>query len=230
MNYQTLYNNIIDNRIKNTYNGYTEKHHIIPRSLGGTDEQDNLVDLTAREHFICHYLLAKMYPKESFEWYKMTLAFKMMKCSSMNNKRYFNSRLYEALRINFSLIMSKSQKGKNNSQYGKMWVCNVELKENKKINKLDPIPEGWIKGRNKWNVSPKRTREEINKSISNSLQGRKRSLKTKQKISTTLKGQESKIKGKKFYYDPQSVASGVFMYGCEPEGWMQGFRNKNAGL
>ena len=152
MNYQTLYNSIINNRTTNRYNGYTEKHHIIPRSLGGTNEQDNLVGLTAREHFICHYLLAKMYPKESVEWYKMNHAFMMMKCYSMNNERYFNSRLYEALKLNFSSAMSKSQTGTSNSQYGTMWICNIQSKENKKIPTSNPLPEGWVKGRNKWNT------------------------------------------------------------------------------
>lgn len=40
--------------------GYHEKHHIIPKSLGGSNSADNLVRLTAREHFICHILLTKM--------------------------------------------------------------------------------------------------------------------------------------------------------------------------
>jgi hypothetical protein len=39
---------------------YTEKHHIVPRCLGGNDTPDNLVRLTAREHFVCHVLLTKM--------------------------------------------------------------------------------------------------------------------------------------------------------------------------
>jgi len=39
---------------------YTEKHHIIPSSLGGTNDKNNLVKLTAKEHFICHLLLTKM--------------------------------------------------------------------------------------------------------------------------------------------------------------------------
>lgn len=37
-----------------------EKHHIIPRSLGGTNNKENIVKLTYREHFICHWLLTKM--------------------------------------------------------------------------------------------------------------------------------------------------------------------------
>jgi len=39
---------------------YTERHHIVPKSLGGNNLDSNLVSLTAREHFICHRLLVKM--------------------------------------------------------------------------------------------------------------------------------------------------------------------------
>lgn len=37
-----------------------------------------------------------------------------------------------------------------NSQFGTMWICNVDLQENKKIKKDEIIPSGWIAGRNKW--------------------------------------------------------------------------------
>ena len=40
--------------------GYYEKHHIVPRSMGGSNKKSNLVDLTAREHYVCHRLLTKM--------------------------------------------------------------------------------------------------------------------------------------------------------------------------
>jgi 5-methylcytosine-specific restriction endonuclease McrA len=39
---------------------YTENHHIIPKSLGGSNSKNNLVKLTAREHRLCHLLLPKM--------------------------------------------------------------------------------------------------------------------------------------------------------------------------
>lgn len=39
---------------------YYENHHIIPRSLGGTDTPENLVLLTSREHYFCHRLLTRM--------------------------------------------------------------------------------------------------------------------------------------------------------------------------
>ena len=35
--------------------GYTENHHIIPKCLGGSNLEENLVNLTAREHFVCHW-------------------------------------------------------------------------------------------------------------------------------------------------------------------------------
>ena len=37
---------------------YHERHHIVPRCLGGTDDEENLIDLFAREHFEAHRLLA----------------------------------------------------------------------------------------------------------------------------------------------------------------------------
>lgn len=37
---------------------YKERHHIVPKCIGGTNDKDNLIDLYAREHFIAHKLLA----------------------------------------------------------------------------------------------------------------------------------------------------------------------------
>jgi len=154
VNYKKLYDQIIEKRQKDPINeGYSEKHHIKPKSLGGSDNLDNLVELSAREHFLCHYLLAKMYKRGSFEWYKMNHAFMMMKSSSEEQKRYFNSRLYEALKSDFSSIMSFAQKGTKNSQHGTCWICHIDKQENKKVQKIDIeiwLNDGWVKGRSKW--------------------------------------------------------------------------------
>lgn len=147
MNYRKIYNKIIEYRKINPIQGYTERHHILPKSIGGTDDIDNIVSLTAREHFLCHYLLAKMYEPETLEWYKMNHAFMMMKASSSNQHRYFNSRLYSTLRSNMQIVMSDAQKGNKNSQYGTFWIYNEELKQNKKIPVNSKIPIGWKKGR-----------------------------------------------------------------------------------
>lgn len=52
MNYTKIYNLIIEKRKVVIPTGYVEEHHIIPRSLGGSDDKSNLVKLTAKEHFI----------------------------------------------------------------------------------------------------------------------------------------------------------------------------------
>jgi len=40
---------------------YYERHHILPRCHGGSNKKDNLVLLTAREHYIAHWLLWKIH-------------------------------------------------------------------------------------------------------------------------------------------------------------------------
>jgi len=146
MNYKKLYDEIIQSSKNKKIEGYAENHHIIPKSLGGDDNVNNLVRLGAREHFLCHYLLAKMYPKFSEEWFKMNNAFIIMKTRSADN-RYINSRLYESLRKNFSLVMARNQSGSKNSNFGTIWVHNKTTKENKKIKKHEILPEGWEIGR-----------------------------------------------------------------------------------
>ena len=61
MNYQRIYSDLIEFRKANAPDGYSEKHHIIPKSMGGSNSPDNLVRLTGREHFIAHRLLAKIH-------------------------------------------------------------------------------------------------------------------------------------------------------------------------
>lgn len=65
MNYQKIYSAFIaDRRTSEDTNallGYTERHHIVPRSLGGGDESENLIRLTPEDHFFAHLLLAKIH-------------------------------------------------------------------------------------------------------------------------------------------------------------------------
>ena len=148
LDYRKIYNNIISHRQTNLITeGYSERHHILPRSLGGLDEDTNLVRLTAREHFICHCLLAKMYKKYTFEWYKMNHSLLMMKSSSNKQTRYMNSYLYEQFRKNFSGVMREVQTGHSNSQYGTRWIHSLTERRSQKIPKEDPLPQGWEEGR-----------------------------------------------------------------------------------
>lgn len=139
MDYKKIYDKIISNRIQSPLddNEYGEYHHIIPLSIGGIDENSNVVKLSAREHFICHALLAEIYEKYSYEWYKMTHAFMMMKASNINQFRYFNSRLYESKKKEFSRLQSYNQSGVKNSQYGKVWIINKYDGTIRKVSKIE---------------------------------------------------------------------------------------------
>lgn len=146
MNYQEIYNRIVKRRLENPLETYTEKHHIIPKSLGGDNKKTNLVKLSAREHYICHLLLTKIY-NTGVAHDKMIYAFMMM-CNAKSGfqRRDFknNSRLYERRRIEHSQIMSRRM-FLENKKY--MWVYNPELKISKRVPKETKIESGWIKGR-----------------------------------------------------------------------------------
>ena len=93
MNYKRIHDQIIERAKGRILEGYKEKHHIIPKSLGG-GSGDNIVELTAREHFVIHWLLHLIYP----ESVSISRAFWLMCC--MKNKkqkqRYIpSSRIYE---------------------------------------------------------------------------------------------------------------------------------------
>ena len=115
--YRKWYNSIICTAQNRVLDCYTETHHILPKSLGGTDNLENLVKLTAREHFICHMLLVKFIEEKDRN--KMVRAVIMMKASNNLQDRYINSRLYEKMRIDFSREQSLKMSGKNNPYYGK---------------------------------------------------------------------------------------------------------------
>lgn len=143
MNYSEHYNKLIEKAKQRTLVEYKEVHHIIPRCMGGSDDKDNLVELTAREHFIAHLLLLKIHPNQ----YGLIKALNMMCCFNNIKQDRSMNRMYGWLKEKFSQEMSISQSGEGNSQHGTMWIHSLELKESKKIPKGDVIPEGWLKGR-----------------------------------------------------------------------------------
>lgn len=146
MNYRKIYFKLIKNRRENHPNNcYIENHHIIPKSLGGKDLKTNLVLLTAKEHFIVHYLLTKMFSNKTKKA-KMIMAFSLMLLKSENQKRYrFTSRQFQYLRELHSNSIKILQGGTKNSQYGKVWITDGV--NNKSISSKNEIPNGWVKGR-----------------------------------------------------------------------------------
>ena len=97
MNYTKLYRLIIErSECRDIKNDYYEKHHIVPRCLGGNDSADNIAILTAREHYVVHQILMKMYPDNK----KLIYAANMMTVHDTNNRSC--NRRYEWIRRKFS--------------------------------------------------------------------------------------------------------------------------------
>jgi hypothetical protein len=96
MNYETIYDNIINKaKDRNALKGgdiILESHHIIPKACGGTNDKDNLVNLTTREHYIVHVLLSKIYKETEYQ-HKMIRAAFLMSRGKVNN-----SRMYERIK------------------------------------------------------------------------------------------------------------------------------------
>jgi hypothetical protein len=111
--YTTWYNNIIQRAKTRQLTGYKERHHIIPQSLGGTNQKENLVKLTAKEHFVCHLLLTKITSGQYKE--KMIYAAWMMaNQENQNQQRYkITGKTYQSLRQAFSRAKSVHTKTNN---------------------------------------------------------------------------------------------------------------------
>lgn len=125
--YKKYYDNIIfkaklENRKKyktnNVKYSYYELHHILPKSMGGSNDKENLVLLTSREHYICHLLLARCV---TFDY-----VYKMIHALARFQKYAETSRKYEL----FSVTMKKFSKGNLNKSFGKMW-CYMKEDNNK---------------------------------------------------------------------------------------------------
>jgi hypothetical protein len=127
--YSKIYFAITSNAKQRITEGYTELHHIMPQSMGGRNDKDNLVELTAREHFICHWLLVKM--TEGEDRSKMLYALNGMKAENKYQQRYhtqITSRVYEKYRIEHAENHSKRMKGRPAWNKGRK-LEGIELEE-----------------------------------------------------------------------------------------------------
>ena len=177
--YTIWYYKIISAARGRTVNGYIERHHIIPKSMGGDNSSTNLVKLTAREHFICHRLLTKMVtgiPKR-----KMLQAVWCFTRSSNNQSRHIiNSRTYGIIREELSKTLSLERKGI-------MHKGRKFIKRNSWVRGVTHSEETKAKMRESWKSRPPRTQEHKD-AIATAGLGRKASEETKRKMSETRKG------------------------------------------
>lgn len=112
MKYKIIYDSIIQKaknleehreKLKKTKLGYYERHHIIPKCMGGDNSKENLVLLTYREHFLCHWLLVKINRDSNIKVRsRLANAFRRMcQHNGKNKNRRYTSKMYDVARKNW---------------------------------------------------------------------------------------------------------------------------------
>jgi hypothetical protein len=132
--YSKWYNNLIHKaQLRGSIQGYKETHHIIPRSFGGDNIKSNVVQLTAREHYIAHALLWKM-KFEGIYGSKMAFAFNTFinkmttKERGINHTYTVSSRIYETFRKHYSQMLKEKY-----AREGGTWVGRKHTEESKRL-------------------------------------------------------------------------------------------------
>lgn len=140
MDCQRIYTQLIERAQNRTLKGYTEKHHIIPKCLGGNNDKENLVELTAREHFLCHRLLCEIHPNNPKLWYAlflMAIGKQSIKCEYK-----LDSRSYERLRLEF-IQNIKGKKKPNGFGKGRVFSSiHIENMSKAKLGVKKPLGTG----------------------------------------------------------------------------------------
>lgn len=195
MNYKKIHDSIIlIARSRGIISGYTEAHHVIPKSMGGGNGKDNLVHLSAKEHYIVHWLLFKIHRNKSmaFAWYRMThgkdSVFRYKSSSfeyARRAKANATSELFSGKKLSAELKakLSAAKLGKTYKDLGREKSplagrkCSVEHVEKMRASNV---------GR-KHSDATKAILSEKRKGALNPIFGKKTSDETKRKISDALK-------------------------------------------
>lgn len=216
--YKTEYCSIITNAKNRKYFPGSERHHIIPRSLGGLDSEDNLVYLTPSEHYKAHYLLWKFTntPQMAYAFWRMNMGQHDLispeeyeelrnKCSEENSKR--NSKPVYCLELDKEFKSCREATNflnkKNEGDLGS--VCNGKLKTFAKMHWCWlKDKEEFLKNKEQMLYETEHWQELKNKHISEAKKGkpnpktvgRHLSEEAKKKISEANKGKSGFWKGK----------------------------------
>ena len=127
------------------------KHHIIPRYMGGTDEPTNLVEVTVTQHAMFHYCNYQLWGNEEdrLAWRGLSgIIPKQEVMLEVTKMAVELARTPEAIKKKKETFKEIGhQQGEKNSQYGKVWITDGTKEGSYRINKEDPIPEGYRLGR-----------------------------------------------------------------------------------
>lgn len=202
MNYEKIYTDFIIDRRRKEHSlreadVYVEQHHILPRSLGGNNLPENLIYLTAEDHFFAHELLAEIHGGR--QWFAVI---------RMNGKNRQSRKLYAKARKK----MSEATKGVNSVWYGKRHT----LESRKKMSGVTRSPETRTKisiaklGEKNPRYSKRLSLEEKIK-LSIALSGRHVSSQTRKKLSIALSGEKNPNYNKHFSLETRAKMSAVHL-------------------
>lgn len=189
ISYESFIQNILDTRGRFACGDkYHETHHIVPRCLGGTNDEENLIDLFAREHFIAHKLLAKENPENK----SLIYAWHMMSNARDSERLEISPEEYEEARIAFIESITGENSpffGKNLSEEHKQKIREANKGKVFSMEHCKKISESRIGSNNpNYGKSPS---EETRKKLSDSNKGKKRSEETCKKLSEINKGKHT---------------------------------------
>ena len=155
---------------------YKERHHITPKCLGGTNDELNLIDLYAREHYIAHKLLVQDNPGCTKLWYALWNMANLK--GSAKKREEITPDEYECLRREFSKKIS----GKNNPNFGRH-LSEEQKKVIGELNRQHAKTNLWRWGR----VLSEETKRKIAKSRSGIPSATRRKIKQMNKMERLLK-------------------------------------------
>lgn len=198
--YTRWYNAIIEKSQHRKLFGYSEEHHITPRSLGGIDNPENIAVLTAKEHFICHHLLCKMVTDEHYR--KMLNAFWAMALlhNEFHERYKITPRMYDSLKKKRSLQQSVAYTGFGNPFYGKKHSLDTLERLRNKVISDDTRMKQSSSQKKRYETcvgtfTGRTNSDETKKKIAKIRFGRIASLETKRKMSIAHKGRPAPNKG-----------------------------------
>jgi len=187
MNYSKIYTQLIERAKIRDLTCYTERHHIIPKCLGGLNNEENIVELSAREHYIAHLLLLHIHPNND----KIKYSFWMM--SHRNNGDYSSSKIYAEIKEFISRVFRKNVgtpeailKMSNSKKGQQPWIG----KKHSKLSKLRQSESA------KKRIIPEATEKIRREKIGKAHLGRKLSKEWCENISKTKVGDKNHMFGK----------------------------------
>lgn len=195
MDYQKIYNDLIENaksKNRKKYKGqYYERHHIVPKCIGGLDNKENLILLTAREHFVAHKLLVEIYPNNNSLIYSYNYMSVMSNCHERDYK--ISNREYKWLREKLSSIMSNRIVSVQTKEKISKSRCNITVSQETKDKIRKTLTGRKLPESVKINMSNKIISDSFRSKISKIHKGKIVSEESKKKMSDSWKNREQLI-------------------------------------